>query len=245
MGIALRNASNPVVMDYIKPYLLPDNDLIDGAENTVEACKRLISNNPDLILVIVATDDDDTLHGFCIAVAPPQMRYALVEQVWCSVTGQKFDLASRFLDHIKIWAKQRDRTKLRMESSHDPNGFVKKYDFKPISTTMELVFEDYKVIEEINTDIVSEDVDNGTLRRRTENNIGPIGLSERDRQETGTLHKGEAAEQSGVVSGSADSGIAKPILEGDAVDPGVGYDSLRPAYKISSGPGPLGEAESS
>lgn len=211
MGMSIRRANHPRVLDYLKNYLLPDNDLVQTAENTIVVLKEWMTNSPDAINILVCVDEEDKIHGFIISVAPAMVNYVFINQCWTDSEAEKYEIASRFLDITKQWATQFSRTAIRMETSRDPRGFMRKYEFKQISATMELVLKP----EFVDVETVTLPENSNGQEQRTENGVSTERVSEDSGSETRTDASPQAGEHSGAVLREDGSGSDSTVRSGN------------------------------
>lgn len=174
---------------------------------------------------------EEQLHGFAIAYAPEGMQYVYIAQCWVHPKASAEHLAELYFQRIRAWAESMQKRSIRMETSRDPKGFMRKWKFRHLSTTMQFDLTTMEVpngqVErsEIGVDIDEESADAersvGQLSESGDDS-GRVESEQSDRSGSDALRGTDSAKSDPAVSAGADAARADSTAES------IGTDS-RPA----------------
>lgn len=122
-------ARSPVVIEYIKPLLLEDEDT--PREVFASILAEVMDQDPDNTFIEVAFEQEECL-GFIIARCMAGQKHVFVYQTWF---GPELDNPTRdkmFL-YLMQWSVSRDRYTLRAETKRNPEAFKRRWGFEPYS----------------------------------------------------------------------------------------------------------------
>lgn len=139
MNIRYIRGKNAAAVDFIEPYLLPDEDI--PASQFVDFVKMALKTVPGGILIVLALDEDEpdmdkTLKGFVIAMAQQNVKWVNVTQMHVIENLPDERISLELYLRVTTWAQTIGRTHLQMETERDPRGWTKKFGFQIKSVTM-------------------------------------------------------------------------------------------------------------
>lgn len=133
-------ASSLYVVDFIEPYLILDQDCPSNEvfKNTL---KRMLIDDRSNIFIIVAFDNikdepDPQLFAFMVAATAEEFTHVIISQAWCRPESPP-KLMDTLYNRVQIWARNKNKTSLTMETRRDPRAFTRRWGFEPVSTLME------------------------------------------------------------------------------------------------------------
>lgn len=137
MGLRIIRATSLAAAEMLKDYLLPDIDGVLSKDDLVVNLKNWLTYAPGQTLLLICLEGTK-IEAFGLAAAPQVGNYILIDQVWCSELAQRAHIAEKFFDIVRVWAGELGRTRIRMETIRDPGALTRKFNFRLVSTTMEL-----------------------------------------------------------------------------------------------------------
>mgnify|MGYP005841923357 CR=1 FL=1 len=212
-------------LDVIHHRLSPDvgESSVDRYRAILEG---LMAENPDQVYLLLALDDEkqnekEALVAYLIAIAHDSTDFVLISQAWCR-PGETKTADLMFLRMIS-WANETGRPSLRMETVRDAAAFTRRWGFRVVSQTMELVLQgdfEAKLLEKLGHENLVKVVKDGSEQSEKREHVdsGAEGSGDRsgglpaaaDRQGSDTLH--------GSASGTAGSEVwaaSRPDSVGD------------------------------
>lgn len=225
------------VLPVIAEHLILDQDL--SKDVYLERLGFTIRNEPRNIYIAVSLDDKDSLAGFAIAYAPPGFTYVFVEQCWVDAEKQGvYDtkMAELYLERIIAWTESLGRTSVRFDTARDPKGFIRKYDFKVLSTVMEFkLFQDEELTNgQVKRTEIGEHTDESTeVAEQSVDQLHQSGKHSGSTESTGA----EQHDRSGVepVRGTDSGSTDGAISAGTESDPGIQSGSVSAADELCTG----------
>lgn len=161
------------------------------------------------------SDSQEQIHGFMIAYAPEGMSYIFISQTYVHPKASAEHLAQLYINKIKAWADSQGKRSLRIETSRDPRGLIRKYGFKELSVLMELRLDEQEISNGqeqrseigINIDEGSADLEQ-SVDQLSESGDGSEPADEPpelNRQGSDTLRGSDSPESSAAVSADSES----------------------------------------
>jgi hypothetical protein len=134
----------------LAPYLLEDSDY--DKETMLQMLLHHMTATPEQIQVLVAFDENQVL-GHTITFAEQGTVYTFILQAWVSNKAPK-GLAKKLLSRVEAWTEDLGRKSIRMETRRKESGFIRRFNFQPFSSIMELpVGLEHELTEDTTVDI--------------------------------------------------------------------------------------------
>jgi len=200
-----------VAVDYMRDYLLPDDDFSEGM--LAEALRDMMQNTPDGIYVGQAWEGDE-LKAFVIAFAPPNMGHVFIHQAWANPEINGTKVQDKLFLRLCLWAETIERSELRAETKRNPEALLRRWNFKPFSQilsfdigeglTDRLTEVSHNVVigkeEKSNgVDVAADEGESGAVREADSERVSDNGVCAGDGQGT---DGGESSQLSSDTSGS-------------------------------------------
>lgn len=218
-------ATTPYVVDLIKDKLLEDSDY--PPDVFAEVLRQSIVDLPDTTYVLVAVEEDETVHGFLIANAAPEQKHVFVVQAWADPTVPY--VSDKMFLRLIMWAESLGRKEIRAETQRDPSAFLRRWNFKTISRIIGFTIPDnYEelLLQKGRDAMLGKDDNDG----RIETAVDAEQRAEESVESVGSVSDGASGSGSTEVSGGDSTG-ASPTT------PGL-FDELDRKGHDSSGLGP-------
>ena len=140
-------------IDHMADFFIPDFDA--PASNMGANVKRWFSENPNGWFILQAWDEPENkepeLVAFLVAYAQDSLDHTFILQAWTRPSHQNSKLQDQMFSRLIAWTQNLGRSQIRAETARSPKGFMRRWNFREISTIMA-----FDVGEEFDNAVISQ-----------------------------------------------------------------------------------------
>lgn len=124
----------PVVIDMLKPLLLPDESM--SRNQLCSYLKDMMHETPEECCIIVCFKGDFKIVGFIVSWIPAFMNHVFIFQAWSDNNEKDKSFGNVAFEKLLFWAEENGLKEIRAETTRTSRGFMRKYGFHVYSRVL-------------------------------------------------------------------------------------------------------------